>query len=217
MTYEAIERAATDRHLRVLGGFHPEPEDAVPADSKTVILLGPDEPAFWPHLLTQPEYLDGAADPVDRWSIRVVGTWANELGAEPLFPFGGPPHLPFFKWATRTGRLHPSPILLLVHDHAGLFVSIRGALALRDHISLPSPPASPCITCDSKPCLSACPVAAISAENYNVPRCKAHITSEDKENCLAQGCAARRACPVSQNFGRLPEQSAYHMQRFLRP
>ena len=217
MTYETLERAAIARHLRVLGGFHPETDDGVPVDCKTVILLGPDEPAFWPHLKTQPEYRDGAADPVDRWSFRVVDAWANELGAKALFPFGGPPHLPFFKWATRTGRFHASPILLLVHDRAGLFASIRGALVLRDRIKLPAAPANPCIACENSPCLNACPVGALSIKKYDVPLCKAHIASEDTTNCLGRGCAARRACPVSQSFGRLPEQSAYHMQRFLVP
>jgi hypothetical protein len=31
---------------------------------------------------------------------------------------------------------------------------------------------------------------------------------------MTQGCAARRAGAVSRRYGRLPEQSAYHMRLF---
>lgn len=218
MTYAQLEQAALARCLTVLGGFYPGPDDGAPKGCKTLLLLGPDEPAFWPHLRAAPEGQDGLPDPVDRWSARVIGDWAADMqGAQALFPFGGPPHLPFFQWATRTGRLHPSPILFLVHDRAGLFVSIRGALALRDKIDLPAPPPSPCVTCTDRPCLSACPVNALSLQKYDVPLCKSHITTQDSAQCMTTGCAARRACPVSRRFGRLPAQSAYHMQRFITP
>lgn len=215
MKYDTLEYDAKVRHLRVLGGFHPSRADDTPEGCKTLILLGPDEPAFWPHLQTQSEFLDGQADPVDRWSRRVIGGWAKELDAIPLYPFGGPPYQPFFSWALRTGRVQASPILLLVHDRAGLFVSFRGALGLRQHIDLPATPPSPCKTCSDKPCRTACPVGALGDAGYDVPVCKSHLKTTDLANCMGQGCAARRACPVSRNFGRLPEQSAYHMRKFL--
>lgn len=214
MTYDEIERAAIARHLRVLGGFHPTPDDQAPEGCKTLIMLGPDEPTFWPHLQTQTEFLDGDPDPVDRWSRRVIDGWASDLNANPLYPFGGPPYLPFFSWALRTGRVHASPILLLVHDRAGLFVSFRGALALPNHIDLPASPPNPCDTCAEQPCRTACPVGALSATGYDVPLCRTHLEAPDHADCMGQGCAARRACPVSGGFGRLPEQSAYHMRKF---
>ncbi len=215
MTYDALCAAAKARHLSMLGGFHPGVDDKTPEGTGTLILLGPDEPSFWPMLHGCEEWLDGQPDPVDRWSERVIGAWAKEIGARALFPFGGPPYQPFFSWATRTGRVHASPILLLVHDRAGLFVSFRGALALPDVIDLPPAPPNPCDSCAEQPCLTSCPVNALSREGYDVPGCKIHIQGEDRAGCLEAGCAARRACPVSQSFGRLPEQSAYHMQSFL--
>lgn len=215
MTYEALCQAAQTRHLTVLGGFHPGPDDKTPEGTGTLILLGPDEPAFWPALKSTPEWLDGAPDAIDRWSLRVIGDWASDIGATALFPFGGPPYQPFFTWATRTGRIHASPVLLLVHDHAGLFVSFRGALALPEVLDLPPAPPKPCETCETQACLMACPVGALSPDGYDVPGCKTHIQGEDRAQCMSTGCAARRACPVSQSFGRMPEQSAYHMQSFL--
>ncbi len=217
MTYAALSTAARARHLRILGGFHPTDEDKAPKGTGTLLLLGPDEPNFWPALQASAEWQNGDPDPVDRWSRCVISDWARDIGATPLFPFGGPPYQPFFSWALRTGRIHASPILLLVHDRAGLFVSFRGALALPDRIDVPPAPPSPCLSCETQPCRTACPVAALQPEGYDVPACKAHIAGPDDAACLTRGCAARRACPVSDAFGRLPEQSAYHMRRFLEP
>jgi len=161
VTFAELQTQAQARHLTILGGFHPDAADKTPPECKTLVLLGPDEPAFWPAFTQSDEWQNATPDPMDQWSSRVIGEWAHDLGAEALFPFGGPPYLPFFSWATRTGRIHASPIMLLVHDTAGLFVSFRGALALPHHIDLPAPPASPCATCIEKPCRTACPVDAL--------------------------------------------------------
>ena len=144
----------------------------------------------------------------------MIRAWAGEIGATALFPFGGPPYLPFFSWAERTGRIHASPIRLLVHDTAGLFVSFRGALALPTHIDLPQPPDTPCATCTAQPCRTACPVSALNGESYDVDVCKTYLETPEGSACMSQGCAARRACPVSQGFPRVAAQSAYHMTAF---
>ena len=214
MTCDELEQAAHARQLTVLGGFHPGPEDKAPENCRTLLLLGPLEPAFWPTFTQSDEWQDGQPDPMDRWSTRVIGDWAEELGARAVFPFGGPPYLPFFSWATRTGRIHVSPIMLLVHDQAGLFVSFRGALALPYHVDLPDPPANPCSTCEDKPCRTACPVDAFDGSAYDVPACKEYLDTDDGEECMTNGCAARRACPVSGRYPRISEQSAYHMTMF---
>ena len=214
MNFDHLKSEACARHLTILGGFHPEPSDLAPVGCKTLLLLGPDEPAFWPMFTQSPEVQDGEPNPMDRWSTRVIGSWAAALGAEALYPFGGPPYLPFFTWAKRTGRIKASPIMLLAHDSAGLFVSFRGALALKTRIDLPDPPPHPCETCADQPCRSACPVGALSPQGYDVPACKAFLDTEPGQDCMNTGCAARRACPVSQNHPRLTAQSAYHMTTF---
>ncbi len=216
MTYATLQEAARARHLRILGGFHPTPDDKAPVGCRTLILLGPDEPAFWPAFTASPEYRDGAADPMDRWSERVIGGWAQELEAEPVFPFGGPPFLPFFTWATRTGRIQASPVNFLVHDQSGLLVSFRGALALRQQIELPPSPNRPCDTCAEKPCLTTCPVNALTPDGYDVAACKAYLDTPPGIDCMANGCQVRRSCPVSRTWGRLPAQSAFHMTHFHR-
>jgi len=212
---EAITTAAAGHQLAVFGAFHLVPDDGLPADLAALVLLGPEEPGFWPHLTATPEWQDGCPDPVDRWSRRVIGTMACALGGKAYFPFGGPPYHPFYQWAVRSGRAFASPVSLLVHDRAGLFVSYRGAIALGERLDLPAAPqTSPCATCRTKPCLTACPAAALTARGYDIPRCHAWLDQPAGTDCLSQGCAVRRACPVSQAYGRLPEQSAYHMRLF---
>ena len=179
--------------------------------TRTISLIGPDEPHFWPIFEASIEYQDGRENALDRWSKRVIGKIAQDCDAEALFPFGGPPYAPFFTWAKRSGRFWASPIDFLVHDMAGLFVSFRGAL--RWSVPAQQGKASqPCLTC-AKPCKTACPVGAF-ADGYDVAACKAHVASDAGHDCRSRGCLARRACPVGQNV-RIPAQAAFHMEAFL--
>jgi hypothetical protein len=215
--YDDIAARAAGVGLEIFGAFHPAAADGVPDGTGTLLLLGPREPGFWARVTAGPEWLDGAADPLDRWSARVVGRLAGGVGGRALYPFGGPPHHPFFAWALRSGRAFASPATLLVHDTAGLMVSYRGAIALPQRIDLPDPPdASPCESCVDRPCLSACPPRALTAGGYDLPACHRFLDSAPGVECLSAGCLVRRACPVSLAYGRLAEQSAYHMRLFHR-
>lgn len=207
------ERLA-ERRLEVMGGFEVQPgEDGFPDGTRCLLMLGPAEPGFWAHLQGQPEWQDGLPDPVDRWSRRAIGQLACELGAKALFPFGGPPWHPFQRWALRTGRVWESPVRLLVHSGQGLMVSFRGALALKEMVNLPPPVANPCTDCPA-PCLTACPPRALTRAGYDLPACHGYLDRPEGKDCLTGGCHVRRACPVSQTYARLPEQSAYHMRQF---
>lgn len=201
---ELTERAARDQ-LDVLGAFH---EAQV-----TRVLLGPLEPGFWAHVTASAEWTDGDADPMDRWSERVITQIAQELNGTAQFPFGGPPYEPFLSWALASGQAWESPVSLLVHTRAGLMVSYRGAITVPGLLDLPSPAACPCDSCD-KPCLTACASGALGAQGYDVPACHAFLDTEAGAEHLARGCAVRRTCPVSQSYGRVDEQSAYHMGLF---
>ncbi|MFN4170965.1 MAG: ferredoxin [Pseudorhodobacter sp.] len=201
--------------LAVLGGFGiVEGESGFPSGTRSILMIGLAEPGFWPHFTASDEWRDGAADPMDRWSRRVLGGIARNIGATALFPFGGPSWLPFYSWALRTGRIHESPVRLLVHADQGLMVSFRGALALREEIALPAPAASVCDSCADRPCVTACPVSALSPAGYDVAACHAHLDRPQGAACVTGGCLARRACPVSAAYARLPEHSAYHMRQF---
>lgn len=209
---EQVQAALDPHHLEVLGGFTvAEGEAGFPAETRTLLMIGPKEPGFWPHLQAQPEW--GGPDPVDRWSRRVIGRVACDLGAKALFPFGGPPYQPFYSWALRTGRVWDSPVKLLVHATQGLMVSFRGALALKQVQPLPAPAVQPCATC-AKPCLTACPATALTGAGYDVARCHAHLDQPKGADCLNGGCLVRSTCPAGAGYARMPSQSAYHMRQF---
>ena len=213
MMLDRIAAELAPHFLEILGGFNTASDEAgFPRGTRTVLLLGPREPGFWPHLKAQPEW--PGPDPVDRWSRRVIGRLACGLGAKALFPFGGPPWHPFQIWALRSGRFWQSPVRFLVHDRQGLLVSMRGALALKTRLDLPAG-ANPCPDCMA-PCLSVCPVGALGAEGYALDACHAQLDRAEGETCLNGGCLVRRACPLSVSYARMAEQSAYHMRQFHR-
>jgi ferredoxin len=214
MTAGAVSDAVRAAQLEIVGGFHPGPEDMVPEGVGTLLLLGPREPGFWEVFSTAPEFRDGAPDPLDRWSARVLGALAEELGALPFMPFGEP-RRPFVRWALRTGRVWVSEVNLLVSTEAGLLVSFRGALGFRDRLELPPPGRRPCDDCAGKPCRTACPVGALTAAGYDIPACRAYLaTPPGAEGCRSLGCAVRLACPWSAGHPRAPALHAHHMRHF---
>lgn len=211
MTLSHIAKRAEAEHLAILGAFHTDADDEALGQG-TLVLLGPAEPGFWAHVTRQPEFASGP-DPLDRWSTRVISQMAHDLGGAAFFPFGSPAR-PFISWALRSQSAWVSPAQLLVHAEAGLFVSYRGALLVPGDLDLPPPPAKPCDTCSDKPCLSACPATALTAQGYDLPACHAYLDTGPGQPCMQQGCTVRRACPLGQTYPRLDAQSAFHMAQF---
>jgi ferredoxin-like protein FixX len=208
--------------IALRGAFHPEAGDGVPplsggTPAGTLVLAGTVGPAQWPTFAASPEASDGRPHPLDRWSRRIIGGLAIELGATPLYPFEGPPWLPFQRWAIKAEPVHRSALGMLIHPDWGLWHSYRGALAFAERVALPKrvERSSPCDSCAAKPCLSACPVGAFTLERYDVDTCAGHLRSAAGTDCLELGCRAREACPVgaAHRFGR--GQAGFHMLAFL--
>lgn len=206
--------------LVLFGAFHPAPNDAVPGDPGTLALVGNAGPAMWQAFARDPHGATaGGGDPLDRWIEAGLTAVAGRLGATALFPFGGPPFLPFQRWAQRAGPARPSPLGLLIHPDYGLWHAYRGALAFADRLPLPAVDTrpSPCESCADRPCLSTCPVGAFDAsQGYDVPACAGHLATPAGADCNALGCRARRACPVGRDFVYAPAQAAFHMAAFRR-
>lgn len=207
MTYEQVDQAVSKAGLTLMG--------ALQQDGATLVLVGTG-PRFWGVFTTSPERLDGKANPVDRWSQRVVGNLAHQFQAQAIYPFGGPPYEPFITWALQSGRAWQSPVGMLVHDTVGMMLSYRGALRFGTAFAIPTySAASPCDSCADQPCTTACPVDALgTAHSYDVDRCHAYLDTHTGQDCMTLGCAARRACPVSRLALREPQQSKLHMKAF---
>jgi ferredoxin len=209
-------------HLR--GGFSVREDDGVPplADGRpaaSVVLLGHVGGSIWPAFAASPEAADGSANPLDRWSRRVLDALADSFGAVALYPFGGPPYLPFQRWALRAEPVTPSPLGILIHAEYGLWHGYRGALALAESIAFPPirTAAGPCAGCETKPCLDACPVGAFTGDRFLVDSCRDHLERPAGHECRDGGCRARAACPVGQTHIYPAEQIRFHMAAFRRP
>lgn len=211
MTLAALKDAARHDALEVIGTCAARPEDGL--EDGTIALLGPSEPGFWDRIRVAPEFTDCVAHPMDRWSRRVITTLAARVDGLPLFPFGAPLR-PFMTWALRSGRAWSSPVGLLVHETAGLLVSYRGAVWLPEEMHESPSVNRPCGTCDGMPCLTACPIGALSTGSYDVAACHDHLDEEGGKDCLTSGCRVRLSCPISQQYPRDARQSAFHMAAF---
>jgi len=223
---QRITQSLAPHGLILRGGFHPATGDGVPpladgSPTSTMMLIGNastgDGDPMWRAFAAARGRFTGA-DPLNDWTRAVVAPLATELGAEPLYPFGGPPHLPFQRWAQRAEPVAPSPLGLLIHPEYGLWHAYRAALAFAERLELPArgEAVSPCTRCGERPCLSACPVGAFSGAGFDAQACAAHLDSPEGSDCLEQGCRARRACPVAPARAHRPGQAAFHMRAFRR-
>ena len=222
VTLDEIEQALAPTGLVLRGGFHPRPGDEVPplpggAPTGTLVLVGNAGPSMW-RVFTAARLTHAEPNPLDSWTGRVLTRAAAGLGAHPLFPFDGPPWLPFQRWARRAEPVAPSPIGPLIHPDYGLWHAYRGALAFSEGLDLPPPDTRPrpCDSCADKPCLGTCPVAALTPGAYDIAACIDHITAQAGRDCSDLGCRARRACPIGREYIYEPEQAAFHMRAFIR-
>ena len=203
------------------GGFHPAPEDGVPAlpngkTAGTVLLIGNAGTPLWRAFDDEAER--SIRNPLDTWLRRKIEIVADSIGATAVMPNDGPPFVPVQDWAMRAEPVYRSPIGILIHPDYGLWHVYRAALLFEDKLELP-PPAdkpNPCDTCAKKPCLAVCPADAFLPDSFKAEACADHVESADGTNCRNRGCLARRACPVGRNYLYEPAQQAFHTKAMVR-
>ena len=221
--YATVAAAVEHTGLRVRGGFHPEPEDGVPplrsgAEVSTLILVGNVGSSLW-DIFAAAGFVGRSEHPLDDWSRETVTGFARELGAEALFPFGGPPFLPFIRWALRADTVWPSVMGPLIHPRYGLWHAYRGALSFPERFDLPPVDAAarrPCDDCTDRPCLAPCPVGAVREGDFDAAGCADWLTVRPRCECRESGCLARRACPVGREYAYAPPHAAFHMTAFAK-
>ena len=188
------------------------------AEAATLILVGNVGSSAWEPFRAA-GFLGRSAHPLDDWSREVVSDLARDLGADPLFPFGGPPFLPFIRWALRADTVWPSVMGPLIHPRYGLWHAYRGALSFPAHFDLPprNPEVRrPCDDCADRPCLVPCPVGAVREGAFDAAGCADWLTARPRCECRESGCLARRACPVGPEYAYRPAHAAFHMTAFAK-
>ena len=221
-TYAHLRGRAAAVGLAVRGAFNPRPhefEHLMPgSQAGTIVLLGFTGATQWDTFRESAEFGDGSQDALDRWSRRVISALAAETGGRAVYPSGEGPTLPFQRLALRCEPVFQSPVGLLIHERWGLWHAYRGALVLAEKLMVPVPrkSTSPCMTCIGRLCVASCPVGAHRSGAYDITACVSHLASAAGANCAAQGCLARRACPVGATYRYRDEQMSFHMAAFLR-
>jgi len=217
--YQDLSDRLTAHGLRTVGGFDVGSDDPIVLPSgqsaKSAVLIGNSGQGMWEHFSKSAEFAL-EQNPLEAWIRNILTAIAEDVTAHAVFPSDGPPYYPFQQWAKRTGRAFSSPIGILITPDAGLWHAYRAAFLFDRNIDLPAPleAPSPCETCADQPCLTTCPVAAFSAESYDVPACSAHLHTPQGPDCMEQGCRARRACPVGRDHIYPPALAAFHMSAF---
>lgn len=234
---DELRRAVRAEGLRLQGVWQPSQGDGVPSQpdgrpAAAVCMVGNAGSDFWPHFKASPEYQGGQPDPLDCWSWRIGQALAARFGGLALFPFDGPPYLPFQQWALRCEPLQHAPLGLLIHPEFGLWQAFRFALAWpspvqsvddagRDAGAVTprqgiAPATDICGSCDGQPCLHTCPVRAFTGTSYRVDDCATWLHQPSGQDCMSRGCQARRACPVGPAWRYGDEHAAFHMAAFTR-
>jgi hypothetical protein len=219
--------AALQPHgILVRGGFALTEEDeqglagfadlASPKRGRSLLLIGNAGAPLYDAFFAAGE--TAGCNPLDDWTRRIVLPIAAQFGARAGFPSDGPPYLPFQRWAMRAEGVKPSPLGVLIHPEFGLWHAYRAALVFDQALDLPQAPfsAHPCDACAAKPCLTTCPVGAVTEQAYAVDNCARHVASAGGKHCRSIGCLARRACPVGANLVYPDWAMAFHMTAFLR-
>jgi hypothetical protein len=218
MDWDTVTAAIEAVGFACRGGLHPGPDDGASPGTGTLVLAGNAGPEMWrAFAAARATGATPAADPLDGWARERLSPVAGRLNARLLFPFDGPPFLPFQRWARKADTVFVSPLGLLIHPRWGLWHGYRGALVFAERIPLPPRPAAghPCAPCADRPCLAACPVRAFTAKGYDARACTRHLRRRPGGDCMAFGCRARRACPVGGEHVFPPDQAAFHMRGFL--
>lgn len=219
--YSEIHEALSEHGMILRGGFHPRDDDGVPASAdggpaSTLLMVGNAGSAMW-RAFQRADTMAGD-DPLNTWVEEVLSTIAATFDGRALFPFSGPPYLPFQRWAQRADSVWSSPIGILIHPEFGLWHAYRGALVFERQVHLPTKVTRerPCDSCEQRPCLSTCPVHAFSEAGYDVSVCVSHVTRREGRDCIELGCRARRGCPVGREFMYSTPHAAFHQRAFVR-
>nr|MBL8410460.1 hypothetical protein [Dechloromonas sp.] len=143
-------------------------------------------------------------DPIDEFSIaqmhkflsayrhRIIYPAADSLGLQALGKLAG--------WH------HDSPFMVGINAHWGSWYAYR-ALALADTDFPPTAPQeqpSPCLSCNGKPCLAACPSGAVMVEGFALDKCVAW--RRQMQSPCSETCLSRLACPIAGEHRYSPEQ-----------
>jgi hypothetical protein len=191
-----------------------------------VVVIGNGGGRFWAayrdHLARHPDQAD-LEHPLDAFTTHVMETVAvpvaARLGARPSvrMPFRPTsPPVSFVHLAEAAGLGRRGLLGVLIHPEFGPWMALRGALLVDTEPPAPRPAAGfdPCPACRDRPCIAACPGAAVSApDGWNVPACIDFRVANGAVDPCDDGCHARVACVYGRRHRYPAAALAYHQAR----
>ena len=176
---------------------------------RRLVMLGQGGPTLWDSI--QAAGLD-STDPFDDYCIALVEELVETLG-RPAARIVVPSEvvLPLGRMAEAVGWGRPSPLGLSINDRYGPWLAHRIVFLIDADLPVasPTPGPHPCASCAATPCVTACPVGAVSVEDgFDVDRCS-RFRLRDGSPC-ADRCLARLACPIGTESIYGDEQMAHH-------
>jgi len=198
-------------------------------ENTILVLLANAGPTFWRTLQQSP--VKNQLDPVDEFSTSLAqsfqDTFLGDSGYTQLYPTPvNQSHIPLMRLGSLAGWNVASPLGLGLHPKFGPWSAYRAAW-LTESTQLPSAFLIPlekfkhtvsqkvqhiselCIGC-AAPCATACPAKAVKlGKAFNTDACYQHSRPTDSD-CHTH-CAARRACPIGQDYEYDNDQLAHHM------
>ena len=188
--------------------------DDLQAGAAGAVIVGSGGPTFFNRFEGGPESRDGAPNPLDRYTERVVTRTARDAlaprGAAHVvhFPFGVRPLIPFQRLGRAAGLGGPGPLGLQIHPTFGPWWAYRALIVLDRPLSSAPPPGDGCAGCDA-PCVAACPAGAVARGGFDVVAC--HARRSVAEPCRLS-CAARIACVRGPEQRYRDAELAFHMR-----
>ncbi len=184
---------------------------------RRVIVLGHVGPALWESV--SPLIARGKdVAPIDAFTLSAVHAFFSEHTAAIAYKVLYPPSsfLPLQRFGALLGWHHDTPFKVGANRHWGSWFAYR-ALLLVDaelDVSTALPGQSPCLDCQLKPCIHACPAKAMADARFDLQAC-IHYRKQPDSAC-GQRCLARLACPVGSAHQYSDEQLRYHYSHSLK-
>ncbi len=192
-------------------------ETAVPLHYYTrLVMLGHGGRQFW-EAMSENDWK--VADPIDTYSIRIANLFIEQTlpSFDNLFLFPKQNYLiPLQQLGELAGWCHPSPLGLGISPQFGVWYAYRAAFLTSAPLPLTSFPtkASPCDSCQTKPCIFTCPVEAVgNIDQFNLTNCAEHRIAV--QSSCADRCLARMACPIAPEHRYSLAQINYHYRHSL--
>ena len=160
----------------------------------------------------------GGQDPIDEYSTQTISHWfashAPDRHYRILYPGDQP--IALQSLGQLAGWHHAAPFMVGIDSEWGSWFAYR-AVVISDTNFQPNLAVdrnNPCLTCAAKPCIAACPAAAMADGKFALSPCLNYRQQGDSS--CAHTCLARLACPIAPEHRYTAEQMRHSYSRSLK-